>query len=243
MFDSPQSQTPTEACPALCIVVVEDHDALREVTVEALRQQGHQVCGVDCAEALPDEVRLASIDLLIIDLNLPGEDGISLTGRIRAAQPDVGIIMVTARSRLSDRLSGYDSGADIYLTKPVATDELLAAIRALTRRLRPVAQAHTQCALKLQSLTLEGPHGSVRLSALEAAQLAAFARARDQQLETWQLIQLSEKDVSEASKKALEVQIVRLRKKLLQAGASETAIRAIRGQGYRLCLALSLQAG
>ena len=69
----------------LNIVVVEDHDALREVTVEALSQRGHHVRGVDSAEALPDEPGLLPIDLMVIDLNLPGEDGISLAARIRAA--------------------------------------------------------------------------------------------------------------------------------------------------------------
>ena len=225
---------------SLNIVVVEDHDALREVTVEALSQRGHHVRGVDSAEALPDEPGLVPIDLMVIDLNLPGEDGISLAARIRAAQPDIGIIIVTARSQLRDRLVGYNSGADIYLTKPTSTDELIAAIGALTRRIKPQAPEQHDLSINLTALTLRGPLGNASLSSHEVAQMVAFVRAKDQQLEIWQLIALTDREVTDASKKALEVQIVRLRKKLLQCGAQEPTIKAIRGQGYKLCLKVAL---
>jgi DNA-binding response OmpR family regulator len=223
-------------------MVVEDHDALREVTIEALSQRGHNVRGVDSAEALPDEPGLFPIDLLVIDLNLPGEDGLSLAARIRAAQPDIGIIMVTARGQVRDRMVGYDSGADIYLTKPTSADELIAAVRALTRRIRPDDQSASALTLNLDAMVLQGPGGRCSLSSHESAILAAFVRAKDHVLETWQLVALTEKDVTEANKKALEVQIVRLRKKLQQAGALEPTIKAIRGQGYRLCVKVGLSA-
>jgi DNA-binding response OmpR family regulator len=226
----------------LNIMVVEDHDALREVTIEALSQRGHNVRGVDSAEALPDEPGLFPIDLLVIDLNLPGEDGLSLAARIRAAQPDIGIIMVTARGQVRDRMVGYDSGADIYLTKPTSADELIAAVRALTRRIRPDDQSASALTLNLDAMVLQGPGGRCSLSSHESAILAAFVRAKDHVLETWQLVALTEKDVTEANKKALEVQIVRLRKKLQQAGALEPTIKAIRGQGYRLCVKVGLSA-
>ena len=225
---------------ALNIMVVEDHDALRDITVEALAQRGHNVRGVDSAEALPDEPGLFPIDLLVIDLNLPGEDGISLAARIRAAQPDIGIIMVTARNQVRDRMAGYDSGADIYLTKPTSSEELIAAVRALTRRIRPDEPGDCLLTVQLASLNLLGAKDKVGLSSHEASLLAALVRAKDQQLETWQLIALTDKEVTEHSKKALEVQIVRLRKKLQQAGAQEPSIKAIRGQGYRLCVKVAL---
>ncbi len=234
------SSAPGSTNRGLNIVVVEDHDALRAVTVEALHGNGHHVRGVDCAEALSEELRQESIDLMVIDLNLPGEDGLSLTQRIRAAQPDIGIIMVTARNLVRDKLAGYESGADIYLTKPTSAEELCAAVRALTRRIRPEALPATEFTLDLTALTVRGPQASVHLSPHEAAQLAALVRAREQQLETWQLIELADKPVTEASKKALEVQMVRLRKKLQEVGAGDGTIRSIRGQGYRLCLKLAI---
>lgn len=220
----------------LNIVVVEDHDALREVTVEALRNMGHNAVGVDCAEALADEIGAFPIDLLVIDLNLPGEDGISLARRLRTAQPGIGIIMVTSRNQISEKLSGYESGADLYLTKPTSVEELGAAVQALARRMKRHEQARPDFLLNFAALFLQGPQDGVGLSAHEAAMLSALARAPGHRLESWQLIELSGKAEADFSKHALEVQIVRLRKKLMQAGAGDQPIKAVRGQGYQLCI-------
>lgn len=220
---------------ALNIVVVEDHDALREVTVEALCNMRHNAVGVDCAEALADEIGTFPIDLLVVDLNLPGEDGISLARRFRAVQPDVGIIMMTARNQVSEKLSGYESGADLYLTKPTSVEELGAAVQALARRMKRHEQAQSAFVLNLTGLFLQGPVGGVSLSAHEAAMLSALTRAPGHRLESWQLIELSGKE-EDVSKRTLEVQIVRLRKKLMQAGAGDQPIKAVRGQGYQLCI-------
>lgn len=123
----------------LNIIVVEDHDDLREMTVEALCAFGYQARGVACAEKLDEELKKGHADVLVLDLNLPGEDGVSLSRRIRASQPGMGIIMVTVREQIQDRITGYGSGADLYLTKPTSIEELHAAIEALARRLT----AHT----------------------------------------------------------------------------------------------------
>ena len=224
----------------LNIVVVEDHDALREVTVEALRQRGYNVRGIDCAEALDDELGAFRADLLVLDLNLPGEDGLSLARRIRAAQPDIGIIMVTGRTHVSDRMLGYGSGADIYLPKPASVEEIGAAIQALSRRISPPAIEQNALSLNTITLQLQGPKNLVKLSDLESTLLSAFAKALDHRLERWQLIELSGKATEKVSKTALEVQIVRLRKKLEQAGAPAPTINAIRGAGYQLCVALQI---
>jgi len=224
---------------ALNIVVVEDHDALREVTVEALCNMRHNAIGVDCAEALADEIGAFPIDLLVVDLNLPGEDGISLARRLRSVQPDVGIIMVTARNQISEKLSGYESGADLYLTKPTSLEELGAAVGALARRLKRSEQARPGFVLNRAGLVLQGPRDSVGLSAHEAAMLSALMRAPGNRLESWQLIELSGKE-EEVSKHTLEVRIDRLRKKLVQAGAADQPIKAVRGLGYQLCVKVML---
>ncbi len=225
----------------LNIIVVEDHDALREVTVEALRGMGHSVTGVDCAEKLDDECAALTPDLLVIDLNLPGEDGISLARRIRSAQPEVGIIMVTARSQLGDKLTGYESGADLYLTKPTSPEELGAAVQALARRIKAAPQAQSAYRLNLPARTLHGPQGNAGLSAHEAAMLAAFARAPAGRLESWQLLELSGKQGEEFTKHTLEVQIVRLRKKISPTGLDKHTLQSIRGWGYQLCVKVTLE--
>lgn len=120
----------------LKIVVIEDNDSLRKATVAMLTREGHLVSGLISAEDINDKVFQEKIDIFLIDLNLPGEDGISLSKRIRSSMPLAGIIMVSARNRLDERLTGYESGADIYLTKPVAPEEMLATISSLGRRIK-----------------------------------------------------------------------------------------------------------
>ncbi len=106
----------------LNILIVEDNENLRESICDALQSLGHHARGIDCAEALPEQADLVRLDLAILDLNLPGEDGLSLAGRLRQTQHDLGIIMLTARVQGEDRAAGYAQGADIYLTKPASLD-------------------------------------------------------------------------------------------------------------------------
>ena len=120
---------------ALEIVVVEDNVALLAVTVNALRLAGHSVRGVCSAEECMTGTELQSVEVAVIDLNLAGRDGIWLAQQLRAACPRVGIVMVTARVSLQDRMAGYGIGADLYLPKPVETGELVAAVQSLGRRL------------------------------------------------------------------------------------------------------------
>jgi len=225
----------------LNIVVVEDHDDLREATVAALCTMGHVARGVECAEALDDELGSFQADLLILDLNLPGEDGISLARRIKSVEPDIGIIMVTARSLISDKTAGYDNGADIFLTKPISAEELGAAIQALSRRLRPTATSPVKLKLNPVTLQLCGERAVVDLSNLECTLLLALGKAKDHRMESWQLMELSGKSMDEFNKSALEAQIVRLRKKLEQAGAATPTLKAIRGIGYQLCTSLQIK--
>ena len=219
----------------LNIIVVEDNDELRDATVDALSAEGHQVLGLDCAEALPEEASWRHVDLMVVDLNLPGEDGLALTQRLRSIQPDIGIIMVTARGLSTDKRRGYACGADIYMTKPVALDELTAAIQNLSHRLKPEAVPVARLTLNLRRHILHCPNETeVQLSSQESALLAAFGRAAEWRLETWQLIEILEKDSAEDPKAAVEILIARLRKKLLQAGCAELVIKSIRSWGYQM---------
>lgn len=114
------------------ILIIEDNEDLREITVELLSAEGHQVIGVDSAEAA--SAHASDVDLMLVDLNLPGEDGLSLTRRMRSARPDLGIIILTARGLPGDIKLGYDAGADLYLPKPVEFEQLMAAIAGLPQR-------------------------------------------------------------------------------------------------------------
>ena len=221
----------------LNIVVVEDNDDLRDATLEALRAEGHSVVGIDCAESLSEQTAWSHIDVMILDVGLPGEDGLSLARRIRAVAPAIGLIMMTARGLPLDRKAGYDCGADIYLAKPVSLEELLAAIQALARRLGLTSAADIELRLDLPGLALHGALPSpVRLSPQEAALLAAFCRAPDKRLESWQLIEVLEKLNGTAAKASLEITITRLRKKIQQMGKPAPLIKSLRNWGYQLCV-------
>ena len=221
---------------SLSIVVVEDHDSLRAVMVDVLHQQGHRVVGLPCAEDLDDAGSGAMADIFVVDLNLPGEDGLSLTRRIRSVHPEVGIIVVTARNQSQEKALGYESGADIYLSKPVAPAELLAAVKALGRRLKPdPTPTENALVLDLKKLHLRGPTGEVGLTHAETTVLTALARAPGQRLEYWQVAEAFGQSPESLNKSSLDVKIFRLRRKLVQAGVSEAAIKAIRLSGYQFC--------
>lgn len=223
----------------LNVVVVEDHHTLRELTVKALSMAGHRVIGLDCAEALA-ELKDFVTDIVVIDLNLPGESGLSLAKRIRQAQPDVGIVMLTAKIQVADKLLGYASGADIYPTKPSTLEELNAAIHALARRIKPKSPKAQGLKLMQGRRLLIGSSQSIGLSQLEVNVLVAFTRAAEQQLEYWQLLELISSSEKNYSKDNLEVIITRLRKKIINAGSNPHPIKSIRQFGYQLCHALTL---
>ena len=227
----------------LNIVVIEDNDELRAATVDALCREGHKVLRLDCAEAMPEQAALTLVDLIIVDLNLPGEDGLSLAQRVRQSHPHIGIIIATARSDASQRQEGYSKGADIYMTKPVALVELSAAVQSLGRRLRGNL-ASESLVLSMSKLMLQGPYGkSVGLTSTEATLLSAFNLAPDRRLEKWQLIEVLEKESADNPLATLELVIVRLRKKIRELGINEPAIKVIRNWGYQLCLQVTVGKG
>ena len=244
-MNSPSLPTPAPSSiyKSLGIVVAEDHDALREITVEVLRRQGHKTVGIACAEEMEDAVGGMPIDLLIADLHLPGEDGMSLIRRFRAAQPLAGIILVTASTQVDVKVQGYNNGADIYLPKPVATEELLAAVHSISRRLASQSKASAaaqQDAFRHDQTQrwIAGPLGRTELSDSESLILASLARAPGQRLDMEQLQALLQIDGSVFNKSAFEVRMVRLRKKLMGVGAERSCLRSIRMVGYQLGITL-----
>lgn len=224
----------------LRIVVVEDYDTLRRAMCSELAQEGHSVTGLAMAEDVDDGVLGSVPDLYIVDLNLPGEDGLNLVKRIRASQPDVGIVIASARNTVVDRVDGYSGGANIFLTKPIDFDELKAIIDSFGQRLSFNKQRDA-AALVLHTLTLRllGPAGEVALTQMEASLLAAFSRAPQRGLEHWQVAEHlgAGEDIN---KDNVEVKLVRLRKKLAKSGIAGNTIISLRGVGYRLCVPVNV---
>ena len=216
--------------PSLRVVVIEDNDELRATLVEVLRDFGHEARGLVSAEEW-DPVQHAC-DLLVIDLNLPGEDGLSLARRVRQALPFIGIVMVTARRLPQERARGYAHGADLYLVKPLSFDELGAAVRSLARRLVP--QAARNVSLNREQLRLQGPRGVTAVSSREADLLVAFCSAPGQRLAQWQIVEQLDTSAANDPVAAAALHLVRLRKKLDQVAGDQVTLHVIRGWGYQL---------
>jgi len=226
---------------ALNILVVEDYLPLQTSLIEVLRKFGHHVQGIESAETFDEEAQDHKMDLVIIDVNLPGEDGFSLARRLHAVQPSLGIIILTAKTDEADKVTGYECGADIYLTKPVGFDELMAAVNALSRRLgksAPTAGGFNRepeaIEIHMATASIMGSTGQAELTPTEFKLLLALARANSKSLELWQIYDVLGKDEQTLQKSALEAQLYRLRKKLSDCGAGNQALRALRLKGYRL---------
>lgn len=224
------------------LLVVEDHQALLDVTVETLATQGYEVIGIDSAEAMDELPDRFVPDIAVLDINLPGEDGLSLARRLRSLHPDIGIIMLTARRALEEKLAGYEHGADVYLTKPIAPEELCAVVQAMALRLVSSGPIRRDIfSLNLAAELLHTPLGDVPLRGSEAALLHALALAPDNTLATWQALDKLKKPMSDQGKAQLEVLVSRLRGKLIAQGAPSMPIRALRGIGYRLSMQLQIR--
>ena len=227
----------------LVLALVEDDRLLREEIEVHLAAHGFQVHAANSAAGLDDLNARIAFDLYLIDLNLPGENGLSLCRRVRAARPDAGIVIMTARVALNDRIAGYkQGGADIYLTKPVAPDELVLVLLSLGRCLK---QAHTsrEWTLSLRDRTLMGPDQTQKLRLTSKEKTVLLVQAKDNTLESGVLCDLfaDEDDDALMSKHALEEMIARLRKKFksVQAEGDEPAIKSVWGVGYQLCVRIN----
>lgn len=219
---------------SLIVLIIEDNDSLREALVDVLQREGHMCMGLACAEDVEDSVQQTP-DLYLIDLNLPGEDGFSLARRIRASQPDAAIILLTAMTDINDRLQGYETGADLYLTKPIHPSELCSIVKALARRIKGNPDM-TSSSIRLNTgkSLLSGPLGEITLTHSELKLIEALARAPGQTLQSWQVATHLGQSESLPSKASVEVRLSRVRKKMVDVGAPSSVIKAIKGYGYRL---------
>lgn len=228
------------------VALVEDDPLLRQEIEIHLTNHEFIVHGVNSAIAFDDLAARVPIDLFIIDLNLPGEDGLSLCNRLRKSLPEAGIVIMTAKIALHDRLAGYgQGGADVYLTKPVSPDELVLVLRNLGRRIKP-HEADDGWSLSLRDRTLTGPEPwqKLRLTNREKALLIALIQAHENTLDSIALSDICSNVESEEtmSKHALEELVARLRKefKAAQHEGAEPAIKSVWKVGYQLCLKVNL---
>jgi DNA-binding response OmpR family regulator len=236
------TQERQDASQSLSVAIVEDDSLLRQEIEIHLRARGMVVHATNSAAGLDDLTAREAIDVFLIDLSLPGEGGLSLCKRLRESLPHVGIVICTGRTALVDRIAGYrQGGADFYLTKPVAPDELVLVLQSLGRRLKKTGSADSW-SLSLRDRTLQGPlpEQKLQITGREKTLLVALMQAKDNTLDSGVLCDLFGDEDSDRSisKHSLEELVARLRKKFktVQAEGSEHAIKSVWGVGYQLCI-------
>lgn len=215
------------------ITIVEDNAALRASLIDTLSSATTNVVGFESSEAFLTGCSLEAVNIVLLDLNLPGEDGIALAKRLRHEAPHIGIIMLTARGSAEEVGAGYSSGADIYLTKPSSAIEVKGAVEAIFRRTAPLKLTREDLELDIRAMTVSGPKGRVNVSNTEAELLKMLLLAPDNRLHKDVISEILCLD-QKAKPGTLEVRIVRLRKKLALAGTEGNSINVVRGWGYQL---------
>ena len=230
------------APPIQQVLVVEDDKGLREEISLCLEQYGYGVHAVGDGGGMEDVLAAVAIDVVVLDIMLPDEDGLAICKRL-AGRSDAAIIIVSARGEEVDRIVGLELGADDYLAKPCSPRELLARIRAVLRRRAmaageapPSGQAVTYgfqgYRFDLTRCQLKAPNGaSIALTRGEAVVLGVLLDNARQVISRSALIEQARGDDADIYDRTIDVQISRLRRKL-QASASRELIRTIRGAGY-----------
>jgi len=225
------------------VIVVDDDGRIRDLLRRYLTQEGFEVLLAEDARALDRLLLRDHADLIVLDLMLPGEDGLSVCRRLRARQDQTPVIMLTAKGDEVDRIVGLEIGADDYLTKPFNPRELLARVHAVLRR-RPAREAPGapstlgekvvfgpfEFDLALRKLTRDGD--PLALTTGEFAMLKALVRHPRQPLSRDKLAQLARGRDFEPFDRSLDVQISRLRKMLETDPAQPRFIQTVWGVGY-----------
>lgn len=215
------------------ILVIEDDRRLADLIARRLRTAGHTVETCDDGSRGLDRATAGGLDLAIVDVMLPGMDGISLTRTLRDRDVAIPILMLTARDGIDDRVDGLRSGADDYLIKPFAFDELLARVDALARRSRGAPAGailrHGAVTLDPRSRRVHVEGEEVELTSKEFDLLTCLLEHRGQVLTRAELKELVWDFPFDAQTKVVDLYVHYLRRKL---GAGGDIIRTVRGVGY-----------
>lgn len=223
------------------LAFVEDNDDLREEMCFRLEREGYRVLacrdGIELDRVLKEE---AQCRLVVLDRGLPGEDGLSIAMRLRRDHPGLGIVMLTARGRLTERVEGLAGGADAYLVKPVDFLEFVVVIESVLRRLaspEPTAAAGDWL-LRFAALELVSPAGKViSLTGTEMRLLRELARAGGEPVERRRLVEALGEDFWQFDARRLDTAMSRLRSKLdEECDLTASPIKAVRNVGYVLAI-------
>ncbi|MBX3585690.1 MAG: response regulator [Ramlibacter sp.] len=233
------------------VLIVDDDAGIRELLCQYLQRQGLAAVAVPDGARMREHLATHRVDLLVLDLMLPGEDGIALCRALRApATPYLPIVMLTARSDEADRILGLELGADDYLAKPFAARELLARIRAVLRRARMLppnmARAEPDRLLRfgqwrldtVQRHLLDESGVAVSLSAAEYRLLRVLLGHPQRVLSRDQLLSLTQGRDADVFDRSVDLLVSRLRQRLGDGVRDARYIKTVRNEGYVFCAAV-----
>jgi two-component system phosphate regulon response regulator OmpR len=238
----PQDQNLSQSSDEIRVLVVDDDARVRRMLTEYLEEQSVRVAAAANGTEMWSRLKAEPADVVVLDLVLPGEDGIALAGRLRRERPGIGILMLTGRGDVVDRVVGLEVGADDYLAKPFHLREVLARIKSIARRARggaaPAAQPTSELVfdgwrIDVDARRLTAPDGAeVPLTTGEFNLLQAFVEHPKRVLDRDTLMDLAKGRQWEALDRSVDSQVARLRKKIEADPSSPTLIRSVRGVGY-----------
>lgn len=222
------------------VLVVDDDARLRALLSRYLAENGFRVTTAENATEARDKLRFMNPDLLVLDVMMPGESGLTLTESLRRDHPtDIPVLLLTARGAPEDRIAGFEAGADDYLGKPFDPRELVLRIRAMLRRSAPAGPESPSGPVPLGRAEfdpdrgeLRTSSGTIRLTGGEAALLGALARKPNEVLSREEIAAALGMD--ESGERAIDVQVTRLRRKIEADPREPRFLHTVRGRGYVL---------
>ena len=224
------------------LLIVDDDERIRSLLQQFLIQSDYLVSTAEDAEQARTLLSAIEFDLIILDVMMPGQDGISFTAELRKLQNKTPILLLTARGETEDRIKGLEAGADDYLPKPFEPKELLLRINAILRRMPDLKEDQMMPkTLNFGNLNYDvarnelwDDENQVRLTTTESQLMKIFTSALGEPISRADLVTSLGRDISSAQDRAIDVQITRLRRKIEVNPSQPRYLQTVRGAGYML---------
>jgi len=229
------------AHPKATLLVVDDEPDVREVLEEYLLSHGYGVVAAESARSARELAAQQPIDLALVDIHMPGEDGLSLARHLRERYPRIAIIMLTSAATVVDRIVGLEMGSDDYVSKPFDPRELVARVRSVLRRTSSTRRAEIgaqrvrmgRCVLDVEARRLVDESGAdVPMSSLEFDLLKALAEHPNRPLSRERILNLTQQRDWDPFDRSVDLRVMRLRKKIEPDPEHPRFIRTVRNEGY-----------
>ena len=237
----PMEEEQRQVSPKATILIVDDEPDVRDVLEEYFVAHGYAAIGAESAGIAREKAAAHSIDLALVDIHMPGEDGLSLARHLRERYAKIAIVMLTSATTVVDRIVGLEMGADDYVSKPFDPRELMARVKSVLRRTSSTGRADIgaarvrigRCVLDLGAHRLTDEQGGdVAMSPLEFDLLKALAEHPNRALSRERILNLKQQGDWDPFDRSVDLRVMRVRKKIEPDPEHPRYIRTIRNEGY-----------